>query len=195
MAGGKGGAVQLPRRDVHRQAQAAAGCGAARRRPAGRRCARTHSPSGTMRPVSSARGMNSRGGTKPRWGCCQRTSASAPDDLAAAQIDLRLVGIVPRDEFGLPESMELLDGLSDGDVLARYDRVANASSSFQRDGLRFWRTEWEYRRQREVARRQEEAARRQEEAAKTMGRLTWAIFAFTLLVAVFTVLLYVHPLT
>jgi hypothetical protein len=88
---------------------------------------------------------------------------------------------LPRDEYGLPESMEALDGLSDEDVLARYNRVAGVSSSFQRDELRFWRTEWGYRLQGKVA--------------KTMKRLTWAIFAFTLLVAAFTVLLYVHPLT
>ena len=30
------------------------------------------------RPVCSARGMNSSGGTRPRCGCCQRTSASMP---------------------------------------------------------------------------------------------------------------------
>lgn len=85
---------------------------------------------------------------------------------------------MPRDELGLPESMEALDALSDKDVLARYDKVTNASSSYQREDLRFWRTEWEYRRQRKVA--------------ETIRRLTWAIFALTFLVAVFTVLLYLH---
>lgn len=88
---------------------------------------------------------------------------------------------MPRDKLGLPESMEALDSLSDKDVLARYDRLTGGSDSYEREGLRFWRTEWEFRRQRKVA--------------KTMKRLTWAIFAFTLLVAAFTVLLYVHPLT
>lgn len=83
-----------------------------------------------------------------------------------------------RDKLGLPESMKALDDLADEDVLARYDKLANESSSYERDGLRFWRTEWEYRRQRKVA--------------KTMKWLTWAIFAFTLVVAVFTVLLYLH---
>ena len=51
----------------------------------------THSPSGTIRPVSSASGMNSSGGTSPCSGCCQRSSASTPTMLAAAQVDLRLV--------------------------------------------------------------------------------------------------------
>lgn len=83
-----------------------------------------------------------------------------------------------RDELGLPESMEALEAFKDKDVLARYDKLANESSSYQRDGLRFWRTEWEYRRQRKVA--------------ETIRRLTWAIFALTFLVAVFTVLLYLH---
>ncbi len=40
--------------------------------------ANTHSPRGTMRPSSSARGMNSAGETKPRVGCFQRKSASKP---------------------------------------------------------------------------------------------------------------------
>ena len=39
---------------------------------------RTHRPSGMIRPVSSASGMNASGGTRPRVGCCQRTSASKP---------------------------------------------------------------------------------------------------------------------
>ncbi|MPN57089.1 hypothetical protein SDC9_204783 [bioreactor metagenome] len=39
---------------------------------------RTRSPSGRMRPVSSAIGMNSAGETIPRSGCSQRTSASTP---------------------------------------------------------------------------------------------------------------------
>jgi len=74
--------------------------------------------------------------------------------------------------------MEALDELEEEDVLARYNKVARASSSYQREDLRFWRTEWEYRRQRKVA--------------ETIRRLTWAIFALTFLVAVFTVLLYLH---
>ncbi len=38
----------------------------------------THAPSGTISPERSATGMKSAGETKPRSGCCQRTSASAP---------------------------------------------------------------------------------------------------------------------
>ena len=37
---------------------------------------RTCSPSRAISPVSSAIGMNSSGPTRPRSGCCQRTSAS-----------------------------------------------------------------------------------------------------------------------
>ena len=38
----------------------------------------THSPSGTINPVSSATGMNSTGPTSPRSGCAHRSRASAP---------------------------------------------------------------------------------------------------------------------
>ncbi len=38
----------------------------------------TYRPSGTIRPVRSAAGMNSAGETTPRVGWCQRTSASTP---------------------------------------------------------------------------------------------------------------------
>ncbi|MGA9077113.1 MAG: hypothetical protein WB383_02105 [Acidimicrobiales bacterium] len=38
----------------------------------------THSPIGTMSPVSSAIGMNSSGGTIPRAGSIHRMSASTP---------------------------------------------------------------------------------------------------------------------
>ena len=41
-------------------------------------CRITQSPSGTISPLSSAISMNSSGGTIPRTGCCQRTSASSP---------------------------------------------------------------------------------------------------------------------
>ena len=40
--------------------------------------ASTHSPMATMRPVSSAMGMNTPGGTRPMPGRFQRTSASRP---------------------------------------------------------------------------------------------------------------------
>ena len=46
-------------------------------------CRSTHSPIGTIRPVSSATGMNSAGETMPRSGWCQRNSASKPHDLVA----------------------------------------------------------------------------------------------------------------
>ncbi len=36
----------------------------------------THRPISTMAPLSSASGMKSVGGTGPRVGCCQRSSAS-----------------------------------------------------------------------------------------------------------------------
>ena len=38
-----------------------------------------HSPRLTMSPDSSAKGTNSAGGTSPRWGCRQRSKASAPE--------------------------------------------------------------------------------------------------------------------
>ena len=38
----------------------------------------THSPSGTISPISSASGMNSAGDTRPRSGWRQRSSASKP---------------------------------------------------------------------------------------------------------------------
>ncbi len=38
----------------------------------------THRPIGTIKPVSSASGMNSTGGTTPKIGLSQRSSASAP---------------------------------------------------------------------------------------------------------------------
>ena len=77
--------------DRHHQARAAR---------AGRRATRvawrqavssTHRPSGTIRPVSSASGMNDSGGTRPRTGCCQRTSASKPTIRSVVEVDQRLV--------------------------------------------------------------------------------------------------------
>ena len=38
----------------------------------------THSPMASMRPVSSAIGMNCPGDTRPYSGCCQRSNASTP---------------------------------------------------------------------------------------------------------------------
>ena len=45
----------------------------------------------TIRPVSSATGMNSPGASRPRSGCCQRTSASTPTIAAGREVDDRLV--------------------------------------------------------------------------------------------------------
>ena len=50
----------------------------------------TQRPIGTIRPRSSASGMNSIGGTRPRVGCCQRSSASMLDHAAAGDVDLGL---------------------------------------------------------------------------------------------------------
>ena len=51
----------------------------------------TARPSGTIRPVSSASGMNSSGGSRPPVGSCQRTSASTPVICRSSQPDQRLV--------------------------------------------------------------------------------------------------------
>ena len=51
----------------------------------------TQRPSGTIRPVSSAIGMNDSGATRPRVGCCQRTSASKPTIRVVVEGDDRLV--------------------------------------------------------------------------------------------------------
>jgi hypothetical protein len=51
----------------------------------------THSPIGTISPVSSASGMNSVGEMMPRSGWRQRTSASTPTISPELHVDLRLV--------------------------------------------------------------------------------------------------------
>ena len=51
----------------------------------------THSPSGTMSPISSATGMNSAGEIMPRSGCFQRSSASQPVIAVVLDADQRLV--------------------------------------------------------------------------------------------------------
>ena len=61
-----------------------------------------HDPAGEclIMPVCSAKGMNSPGGTMPRSGCSQRTSASTPISWTPAQVQLGLVvqqELVPRD--------------------------------------------------------------------------------------------------
>ena len=45
----------------------------------------TQRPIGTIRPVSSASGMNCVGGTRPRSGWCQRSSASTPETAAVGE--------------------------------------------------------------------------------------------------------------
>ena len=62
----------------------AAACAHRLRAAPSRRCA-------TMKPLSSATGMNSPGATSPSSGSRQRSSASAPTTRAAVQVDLRLV--------------------------------------------------------------------------------------------------------
>ena len=59
--------------------------------PARQAVSRTQRPIGTIRPVSSASGMKASGGTRPRVGCCQRTSASNPTISVALEVDDRLV--------------------------------------------------------------------------------------------------------
>ena len=49
---------------------------------------KTHSVSWRTKPVCSAKGMNCIGGTSPRVGCCQRTSASAPTSAPVASATL-----------------------------------------------------------------------------------------------------------
>ena len=51
----------------------------------------TRSVSGRISPVCSASGMNSSGQSRPRSGCCQRTSASTLRTRPVAEVGLRLV--------------------------------------------------------------------------------------------------------
>ncbi len=51
----------------------------------------THSPIGRIRPVSSATGMNSAGGTTPNSSLVQRSSASMPETPPRAHVELRLI--------------------------------------------------------------------------------------------------------
>ena len=44
-----------------------------------------HSPSSEISPISSARAMNSAGGTSPRLGCVQRIRASKPVTLCVSR--------------------------------------------------------------------------------------------------------------
>ena len=65
-------------------------------------------PMSRMSPVSSARSMNSAAASSPASGCCQRTSASAPDDRARRRLDLGLV---------VDDELVVLDGLAQLDLV------------------------------------------------------------------------------
>ena len=54
-------------------------------------CSRTQAPSGTMRPLASATGMNASGNSAPRPGCDHRSNASTAAISALAKAELRLV--------------------------------------------------------------------------------------------------------
>ena len=73
--------------DRHERAGRSGAAGRDRRQRAAWRQAvsRTQRPSGTISPVSSASGMNAIGGTRPRVGCCQRTSASNPTTASVSR--------------------------------------------------------------------------------------------------------------
>ena len=64
---------------------------AARSPPRRRRGCKTHSPSAMIRPVSSATGMNTDGGTLPRTGMFPAHQRLAGRHPAGAQVDQRLV--------------------------------------------------------------------------------------------------------
>ena len=87
-------AARAPRRSAARAPRAGAARGSRSSRAAEHRarpratrtawrhaCSSAHTPSGTMRPVSSASGTNSIGATRPRSGCSQRISASKPTSV------------------------------------------------------------------------------------------------------------------
>lgn len=92
-----------------------------------------------------------------------------------------------RQWYDLPENMETLDALHDDDVLAICNYWTNLSSSVRREELTFWRTEWEYRRQRKVA-------DSQLEAAASMKRMTWWLTGLTVVVAICTIVVMVFTI-
>ena len=79
--------AELQRRQVDRELDVRRASASRRRRRAAARSRRAAS----IRPVSSATGMNSDGGIRPRSGCGQRSSASKPMISPVAEIDQRLV--------------------------------------------------------------------------------------------------------
>ena len=78
--------MKLRRREIHGDPDVRV----ATRQPSRRRGGRPIRRSAWISPVSSAIGMNSLGGTRPRWGCCQRSSASKPVTAVAAEVEERL---------------------------------------------------------------------------------------------------------
>ena len=89
--------AELAGREVHAHVQL--GCvGDARRASSAswrHASSSTQPPISTMRPVSSAMGMNFAGGTVPSVGCAQRTSASTPERWPVGQ-RRRSAGSAPR---------------------------------------------------------------------------------------------------
>ena len=90
---GEVGVEQLARRDVHADRRRASRADARR---SSRALPRTRSrstcwPISSMRPASSANGMNDSGPSRPRSGCCQRTSASSAVMRPDSQLVDRLV--------------------------------------------------------------------------------------------------------
>ena len=83
--------AELPRRQIDRHAQRAAGPACCQATFCRQAVCSTHLPIGTISPVSSATGMNCIGATGPRSGCSQRSSASMPVMRPLADIPLGLV--------------------------------------------------------------------------------------------------------
>ena len=89
------GLGELPRGQVHRHEQWRGARGStasrSRSRPVDTRLRAPSARVARSRPVSSAIGMNASGGTRPRVGCCHRTSASNPTTVPSASDHDRLV--------------------------------------------------------------------------------------------------------
>ena len=82
----------------------------------------TQRPIGRIEPCSSAISMKSPGGTRPRSGCCQRTSASTPGEPAGLEVDDRLVAEVELVALdGVLEVHRHLVPVADGLVHARVE--------------------------------------------------------------------------
>ena len=79
-------ALELHRREVHRELDRARPFGAPPRKP----LRSTHTPISLIRPISSASGMNSSGGTRPRTGCFQRNERLEAADRVRFHVDQRL---------------------------------------------------------------------------------------------------------